>query len=423
MNKDAALDLADCGELYQALQARPPRVVRGTGILLGGLLGTALLWAQLTRAALVVRAPCVVRPIAASQDAYTALSGEKVSTARTGMVAEVHYRIGSKVRQGHVLIRLDTRRIDLDMREQKRALAVGEEELRQLQRQRRFLARRYAVDKSKAEKELEQAREEVAIAREKQAAEITAAENELKKALHEEAQLRRLVPKGAAAQEELIKAAAQLGVARANLAKAQVRINDNRVRIFRDALDLMARNAELEQGELEMRQEAKRREVDAAKVELARLVLEREEMALYAPADGVVTTGDVRVGDVLRAGDVVLTVAPEQGFRVDVAVPSAEIGHVREGMPVRVKLDAYDYQRYGTVSGTVCQISPDSQMRHGQQEAIFIVQVALRGDQVGQGEYRGQVKLGMTGQAEIVIRQESLLALLVTRVRQTISLG
>jgi hypothetical protein len=51
------------------------------------------------------------------------------------------------------------------------------------------------------------------------------------------------------------------------------------------------------------------------------------------------------------------------------------------------------------------------------------VKVALEGSEVGRGEYRGEIKLGMTGQAEIVTGQESILALLVKRVRQTISLG
>ena len=42
MRDDLVLDLADCTEFRQALQARPPRVVHGTLVLLVALLGTAL---------------------------------------------------------------------------------------------------------------------------------------------------------------------------------------------------------------------------------------------------------------------------------------------------------------------------------------------------------------------------------------------
>jgi hypothetical protein len=42
---------------------------------------------------------------------------------------------------------------------------------------------------------------------------------------------------------------------------------------------------------------------------------------------------------------------------------------------------------------------------------------------IGHGEVRGKVKLGIAGQAEIVNAQESILSLLVKKIRQSISLG
>jgi hypothetical protein len=63
MVKHALLDLADCTEFRQALQARPPRIVHGTALLLSTLLMAALVWSAVTEADLVVRAPGRVRPI------------------------------------------------------------------------------------------------------------------------------------------------------------------------------------------------------------------------------------------------------------------------------------------------------------------------------------------------------------------------
>ncbi len=63
MRNHAVLDLADCTEFRQSLQARPPRIVHGTALLLMTLLGAALIWSIVTKADVVVRAPCTVRPI------------------------------------------------------------------------------------------------------------------------------------------------------------------------------------------------------------------------------------------------------------------------------------------------------------------------------------------------------------------------
>ena len=132
----------------------------------------------------------------------------------------------------------------------------------------------------------------------------------------------------------------------------------------------------------------------------------------------------MKVGDVLEPGKPVVEMARQEGFLFEASVPSEEVGHLRVGMPARIKLDAYDYQRYGTVDGTVCFLSPDSGGGGEEQKtATYTVRIALASDELGRGEFRGRVKLGMAGQADIVTGQESLLSLLVKRIRQTISLG
>ena len=55
--------------------------------------------------------------------------------------------------------------------------------------------------------------------------------------------------------------------------------------------------------------------------------------------------------------------------------------------------------------------------------AAYSVRIELDRDEVGRGELRGRIKLGMAGLAEIITGHECLLQLLVTRIRRTISLG
>jgi hemolysin D len=117
---------------------------------------------------------------------------------------------------------------------------------------------------------------------------------------------------------------------------------------------------------------------------------------------------------------------------------SEDVGHVQVGMPVRIKFDAYDYQKYGAMTGRVTYLSPDSRVaRDGEgrpgaetqgqagrnSPATFQVRIEMEGDTVGRGELRGDVKLGLGGIAEIVTDRESLLMIFFRKIRQSISLG
>ena len=189
------------------------------------------------------------------------------------------------------------------------------------------------------------------------------------------------------------------------------------------ALEQAERDYAVKRDELELKRKAKRGEIAAARLELANLELERAQAVIRAPIDGVVTAGDRKVGDLLEPGKAAVEIARQAGFVFEAAIPSEEIAHVRVGMPARIRLDAYDFQRYGTLDGTVDFVSPDSGVAEGQARAVYTVRIATSRDEVGRGAYRGRVKLGMTGRVEIVTGRDRLLTLLVRKLHQTISLN
>jgi multidrug resistance efflux pump len=423
MRHEQIRDLADCTEFRQTLQARPPRLVHGTLLLLAMLLGTGGLWAALTQAQLVVRAPGRVRPVISPMKVVNSGSGEILSASVGGRVAEVHVREGQEVHQGDLLVRLETERLDNEIAKQRRAIEVGEEEWRQLTHLAELARQQYAAARAKAEAELAQARVEVEQAKQRQAVEVRLADLELQNAAYEETQQRRLVARGFAAPDTLRKATARVREAREKVTRAHVPVDVRHLEVLRQGLILLERDDAMKRQELEMKQGLKQGEVASARLALANLELEHQQAVIRAPTDGIVTTGDVKVGDLLERGKPVVEIAAQRGFRFEAVVPSEEVGHLRLAMPARIKLDAYDYQRYGTVAGTVVFISPDSGVPTGPGMITYLVRIELAGDEVGRGELRQKVKLGMAGQAEIVTGHESLLALLVKRLRQTISLG
>jgi hemolysin D len=423
MRNQVIRDLADCTPFRQTLLARPPRIAHGTAGLLIALLGAAVAWAALTSADLVVRAGGRVRPVVTPRKVFNGVRGEVLSASTGGRVTEVHFHEGDEVKARTLLIRLETGHLDNDIAKQRRQVGAAEEELAKLRRLQWLTQQQLEVARAKAEAELAQAREEVTQARKRTSADIHLASVELSSAQDEERRLRQLAAAQAATPADLVKAVARLRESREKLAKARLPVDDSRVPVAQRAVELTEQDYAVKQEELELKRLTKQNELEAARIDLANRELERRQAEIRAPLDGVVTRGDIKVGDVLEPGKPVLEIAEQKGFRFEAMVASEQVGHLKVGMPARIKLDAYDYQRYGTVPGTVCYLSPDSGLAEGQQKATYLVRIALESDEVGRGEFHGRVKLGMSGQADIVTGQESVLSLLLKRIRQTISLG
>jgi multidrug resistance efflux pump len=216
------------------------------------------------------------------------------------------------------------------------------------------------------------------------------------------------------------------------LERARVPAEEGQLETARQSLALLERDSAIRQEELNLKRSAKQTEVQSAKLEMVALTKQRDHAVLRVPVDGVVAWADVKVGELVPQGKVILEVAEEKGFIFEAAVPSEEIGHLQVGMTARVKLDAFDYQKYGVVPGTVQFISPDSGIAQapngapaakGGPSPYYVVRIAMESAEFSRGRFPGRVKLGMAGHVEIVTEQESLLTILVKKVRQSISLG
>lgn len=421
--RHAILDLADCTEFRQSVEARPPRIVHGTVWLMAALLGAAVAWAALTEADLVVRAPGRVRPTSPPQKVFNHARGEVLSASAGARVVEVHYREGDEVTEGQVLVRLDTSRLANEIAKQQRTMEAGEEELAQGARMKELVTLQYDATRATAQAELETAEEEVNKAKAQQQADLRILKVELDSARDKEQRARGLVGRGGVSEAEYVETVNKLKDVKERLEKVQQPVPEGKLKVLRQRLAAARNDYDVKLKELDVKRGAKQAEVDAARKELDMLKQERDRAVLVAPMDGVVTTGEVKVGDLLPPGKEVVEVAEGKGFRFEAAVPSEEVGRLKVGMPVRVKLDAFDYQRYGTATGTVSSISVDSSVPQGGHAVLYVVRIDVEGDEVGRGQFRGQIKLGMAGQVEIVTGQETLLSLFLKKIRQSISLG
>jgi len=242
------------------------------------------------------------------------------------------------------------------------------------------------------------------------------------------------------------------------VAAAEIESNEARQRALNEAVETTGRSAALLQRELNMAQTMASRglmsEVEVMRVrrqlndlqlqtqerinrfrqeaagEMVRvrneLALLEEQMVvrddalrrttLLSPVNGVVKTVRTNtVGGVVQPGAPVMEILP-LGPRVlvEARVKPADIGFVRTGQEVRVKLSAYEYTIYGSLDGTVVSISPDAMGdpdKAATPEGTWY-RAMVRADPSGLQKAGKPLSVlpGMTGTVEIRTGQRSVLA-------------
>jgi hemolysin D len=84
--------------------------------------------------------------------------------------------------------------------------------------------------------------------------------------------------------------------------------------------------------------------------------------ALKAPIDGTVQQLAVHtIGGVVTPAQTLLVIVPiESPIEIEAMVDNRDIGFVHTGQDAEIKIDAFNFSRYGLVHGTVESISPDA---------------------------------------------------------------
>lgn len=98
---------------------------------------------------------------------------------------------------------------------------------------------------------------------------------------------------------------------------------------------------------------------DGAVAELTKATRRRDLVELRSSEHSVVlSVAKLSVGSVLREGDVLLTLAPlSKPVEAEVKIATSDIGFVRAGDPVTIKVDAFDFMAHGRALGRLLWIS------------------------------------------------------------------
>lgn len=137
-------------------------------------------------------------------------------------------------------------------------------------------------------------------------------------------------------------------------------------------------------------------------------------MEIRAPMDGVVQGMTFRtLGGVIAPGAQLMNIVPvAEELEANVRVPASEIGYVRVGQPVRVKVATYDFLRYGTLSGKVDGIAANSTVTD-KGESFYIVRVKIKRDGSADAVANRSLLSGMVVESDIITDSQSVLQYLL----------
>jgi HlyD family secretion protein len=158
------------------------------------------------------------------------------------------------------------------------------------------------------------------------------------------------------------------------------------------------------------------RDRDAIAEQLEKAQMRRKLVTLTAPSDAVVLDiAKLSVGSVIQAAEILFTLVPlDAGLLAEVQIDAADIGYVKQGDHAHIKLDAFPFQRHGTLPGTVRTISGDAFQREGGAGGGYYL------SRIDWGEAKlkrlpdhARLLPGMTLVAEIVVGKRSVMSYLL----------
>ncbi|MFM7313839.1 MAG: HlyD family type I secretion periplasmic adaptor subunit [Cyanobium sp.] len=336
-----------------------------------------------------------------------------------GIVARVVVRDGQPVKQGQVMLELRPNLVESEYRateQQLKNLLLQQQQLQAALRgdstlnpsavgltpQSRVTQAQQGLLNSRLANRRDQITSALAMVGEKEA-EVAGLNRQIALYTQQRNMWAGLVESGAASRLNLLSMDTKLAELRgarneANKALAQARSN----------LQAVQSGLELEQNS-KVAEAANEEAVVAENIKKLRNQLDR--MRITSPVNGVVS--DLRFkapGGVVAPGAVVLTVVPSGARKiVEARVPSADIGFVKIGQKVDVKLQPFDSSIYGSVPGRVVSIAGSSRQDPDDRRYYYDVSIQLDRQYVGTTSHRFPIQVGMPLVADIKGQQRSVL--------------
>jgi len=140
----------------------------------------------------------------------------------------------------------------------------------------------------------------------------------------------------------------------------------------------------------------------------------QNSLVLTAPVDGYIQSIAVNtVGGVVTPAQPIMLIVPDDAELIaEVEVLNKDIGFVFVGQDVSVKLDAFSFNKYGKLTGTVTYISP-SATHSDYKGLVYKVKIAIDRDYFNVNGENISISSGMSGVAEIKFGERRIIEFLL----------
>lgn len=143
---------------------------------------------------------------------------------------------------------------------------------------------------------------------------------------------------------------------------------------------------------------------------------------LIAPVSGKIQQLAVHtVGGVVTEAQALMVVVPDDApLTAEVTLDNKDIGFVHTGQPVAIKLDTFNFTRYGTIPATVAHVSADALIDE-KRGAIFAASLTLGTSQLQVDGRNVALAPGMNITAEIMTGKRQVIDYLLSPFREALS--
>ena len=363
-----------------------PAHVAGTVIILGifSLLIAAVIWACLSKTDIVVTSNGTIQPVG---------NISSLNSYASGTVKKINVEEGAFVTMGQVLIELDTQSLDIDvdtLNNQKKVLEAQKSFYMMIRNQEDISA----VDISK-------------YAGNVQPYLLTIIDND--KAYHNNLSTLESEKENAALNRDI-----------ANIKLEEYSRNDEVSQAEYDAQKLVVKQTEnaFIQAETNVlkAQTTYSEQVNAniseingklsqIEADLNKYNLSISNQKIVAPVNGYINSIAVNnIGETVTVAQQVVTIVPaDSDVEMVCYIKNMDIADIKVGMDAEIKLEAYPYNKYGTVKGKVKYISPSS-FNTEEMGSVYLVKL-----DVENSNEKIDIMSGLTGTVEVKVGKRSIM--------------
>lgn len=161
---------------------------------------------------------------------------------------------------------------------------------------------------------------------------------------------------------------------------------------------------------LDLLNESQQRAI-AVSQELSKADVRHGLRRLTAPVAGTVQQLAIhtRGGVVTQAQALMMVVPDDQPVEVEALIDNKDIGFVRPGQPVEIKLETFTFTRYGVVEGSVSSVSRDA-IEDERGRLRYSARIALKNDAINIGGVPEALLAGMAAKVEIKTDRRSVIS-------------